>query len=108
MGMVYELSNLVKSVIGHLSHLTELKRIKKKNFVEHSERVRTERRTLSRLRSLPAEKVPPHFTLQVVAQVIRNAKSSKALDSDRMYIVMTASAVHYSSRSLKNGQGGPG
>ncbi|XP_058982740.1 probable RNA-directed DNA polymerase from transposon BS isoform X1 [Musca domestica] len=59
-----------------------------RQFVEHPESDRAKRRVLRRIRSLPAEEEPPQFTMGDVANVIRNAKSSKALGPDGISMVM--------------------
>ena len=59
-----------------------------RQFVEHPESDRAKRRVLRRIRSLPAEEVPPQFTMGDVAYVIRNAKSSKALGPDGISMCM--------------------
>ncbi|XP_073831662.1 uncharacterized protein [Musca autumnalis] len=59
-----------------------------RQFVEHPESDRAKRRVLRRIRSLPAVDEPPHFTMDDVANAIRNAKSSKALGPDGISMVM--------------------
>ncbi|XP_073830575.1 uncharacterized protein [Musca autumnalis] len=63
-------------------------------FVEHPESDRAKRRVLRRIRSLPAEDEPPQFTMDDVANAIRNAKSSKALGPDGISMVMLKQLEH--------------
>ncbi|XP_073842224.1 uncharacterized protein [Musca autumnalis] len=75
---------------GHVT-LTDPKRCASnfnRQFVEHPESDRAKRRVLRRIRSLPAEDEPPQFTMDDVANAIRNAKSSKALGPDGISMVM--------------------
>ena len=75
-----------------------------RQFVEHPECDKAKRRVLRRIHSLRVEESPPQFTVGEVADVIKSAKSSKALGPDgiSMYMLkqLDIPGVEYLAKTL--------